>query len=186
MAGVEALVGAVAATGQLVEQCFCFASLLIDLRAKMKVGPQSAHEQAHYHEQLIELLSKIQEDASGRQMKDPFLQSCSEDAIQLRDIFKHLSFDAGDSSMKRLMKSVEWKAKEKEIVRICQSLQEKKATAALSMIGVLPGIVSQISMLSEKLSHFSLTVENSFGALSRDVAALRPIQTQVEVSQLSA
>src|SRR3954452_679260 len=72
MAGVEALVGGVAATRELVGQCFCFASLLIDLRAKMKVGPQSAHEQAHYHEQLIEFLSKIQEDASGRQMKDPF------------------------------------------------------------------------------------------------------------------
>jgi hypothetical protein len=185
MAGVEVL-GGVAAAGQLIGQCLKIASLLMDLRSKMKVGPQSAHEQALYNQELIDLYFKIQQDTSKGEMKDPFAQSCLEDAIQLRDIFRRLSVNAGDGSVKRLIKSVEWKAKEKEILRICTSLQQKKATLSLSMIRVLPGMASQVSMLNDKFSQFALTVEDRFAGLSLDVAALRLAHPQSEVANLSS
>jgi hypothetical protein len=185
MAGVEVL-STMAAAGQLIEQSLKIASLLLDLRSKMKVGPWSAHEQALYYQELIDLYFKIQQDTSKGEMKDPFVQSCLEDAIQLRDIFKRLSVTAGDGSVKRLMKSVEWKAKEKDILRICTSLQQKKATLSLSMIRVLPDITSQVSTLNDKFSQFSLKVEDRFAGLSLNVAALRLAHPQSEVANLSS
>lgn len=179
MAGVE-VIGVMAAAGQLVEQCSKIAFLWTDLRSKMKAGRHSAHQLAVYCEELIQLFTKIQHDISEED-EDSIVRGCVEDATQLRDIFKRLSVSAGDHNLRRITKSVEWKVREKEILKISTSLQDKKSTLSLSMIRILPGMASQISTLNDQFSKLSSTLEKRLPEPVHDVGGTPIVLPRPEV-----
>jgi hypothetical protein len=127
MAGLEVL-GALASAVQLVDACVKVTAFISDLND----APEKIRTRIPQIQRLIEIATLIQHNSS---LQTPLIGSvlakCLDDANSLLDILKKLDIEVTTGKFVKYWKALVSVTKEKQILGICQRLEEGKSSLAL-------------------------------------------------------
>ena len=136
MSGLEIL-GAVAGAVQLADVCAQVITFISDLYSKVRGAPETIRARIAQIEQLIKIAKLIENNAA---LQTPLVHSiiakCLEDTGSLLKILKKLDTDGSATRAVRYWKALGGVTKEKQILAICERLEERKSSLALCVASI--------------------------------------------------
>jgi hypothetical protein len=132
MAEALVILGAVAASSQLAEQCLGIIKLIAGLYLKFRNAPESIRRQTVQVEQLIAITRLVQHNPSLQtDLVASILRNCFAAAGQLEEELRKLSISAGDGKIKKIWTAIVGLTKEEKILALFERLDQEKSILAL-------------------------------------------------------
>lgn len=132
MAEALAILGAVAASSQLVEQCLRITKLITGLYLKVRDAPESIRKQTVQVEQLIAIAKLVQHNPSLQtDLVASLPRNCFADAGQLGEELRKISVSAEGGRVKKIWTVLVGLTKEEKVLALFERLEQEKSTLAL-------------------------------------------------------
>jgi hypothetical protein len=126
------VLGAAAASSQLLQQGAKITKFLWDLHSKMKNSPETIHKEIVQIEQLIDLSRLfLQSPSLQKDSVASILGTCLLRAQEFDQELQKVSVHDSDGKFKKLKKTFEAVMKEKEIVQLFDQLEREKSSLML-------------------------------------------------------
>jgi|SRR5579862_3561513 len=132
MAEALIVLGAVAASSQLAEQCLGIIKLIAGLYLRFRNAPESIRKQTVQVEQLIAISRLVQHNPSLQtDLVASVLGNCFAVAGQLGEELRKLSVSAGDGKVEGIWTVIVGLTKEEKILALFERLDQEKSMLAL-------------------------------------------------------